>query len=271
MDNTVLVLKTVNANMTSAYDSSFVYPRQGMVSCPDWDPAPACGHGLHGFIRGTGNGGLASWQSDSVWLIIRVNVDDIVDLEDKVKFRCGEVIYAGDQKTATDMLKAAYPDAPVIGCTATAGYKGTATAGDKGTATAGYSGTATAGDYGTATAGDSGTATAGDSGTATAGDNGTTTAGDNGTATAGDNGTATAGDYGTATAGDNGTATAGTYGTAIAGNYGIASAREGGDIHIRWYDCRSNRYRTAVGYVGEDGILPNVLYHVVNGKLVEKR
>jgi len=101
--------------------------------------------------------------------------------------------------------------------------------------------------------------------TVVAGNNGTATAGDRGTATAGDCGTATAGDYGTATARDCGTATAGDYGTATAGYKGTATAGDSGTIQIRWHD--GDRYRTAVGYVGENGILPNVAYRVESGVL----
>ena len=141
---------------------------------------------------------------------------------------------------------------------ATAGDRGTATVGQYGKATAGYRGTATADYHGKATAGDGGTATAGDDGTATAGDRGTATAGDRGTATAGQYGKATAGQYGTATADYHGTATAGDGGTATAGDGGTATAGDGGEIRIRYLDC--GRYRTALGYVGEAGILPNVPY-----------
>ena len=88
------------------------------------------------------------------------------------------------------------------------------------------------------------------------------------TVAVGDYGTATVGDYGTATAGDYGTATVGYYGTATAGYYGTATAGDGGAIHIRWWD--GVRYRTAVGYVGEKGIKPNVAYIVKDGKLVKK-
>ncbi len=93
-------------------------------------------------------------------------------------------------------------------------------------------------------------------------------AGDSGTATAGDRGTATAGDSGTATAGDRGTATAGYGGTATAGYGGTATAGYRGTIQIRWWD--GNRYRTAVGDVGENGIEADVPYHVVAGRLVRK-
>ena len=101
---------------------------------------------------------------------------------------------------------------------------------------------------------------AGDNEIATAGDNGIATAGDNGTATAGDGGTATAGDDGTATAGNGGTATAGDYGTATAGYCGTATAGDCGIIQISYY--KNNRKRIKVGYIGEDGLLPNVKYRL---------
>ncbi|HBO6386318.1 TPA: hypothetical protein L4737_006144 [Pseudomonas aeruginosa] len=171
---------------------------------------------------------------------------------------------AGDEGTAT----AGYKGTATAGYkgTATAGYKGTATAGNWGTATAGYKGTATAGNWGTATAGDEGTATAGDEGTATAGDEGTATAGYKGTATAGYKGTATAGNWGTATAGDEGTATAGYKGTATAGYKGTATAGEKGEIRIRYWDEKTERYRTVIGYIGEDGLEPNVPYKLSAGR-----
>jgi hypothetical protein len=175
---------------------------------------------------------------------------------------------AGDSGTATagDSGTATAGDSG----TATAGDSGTATAGDSGTATAGYSGTATAGDSGTATAGDRGTATAGYRGTATAGYRGTATAGYRGTATAGYRGTATAGDSGTATAGALGTATAGDSGTATAGDSGTATAGDSGEIRVRWYDDKNDRYRTVIGYVGEDGIEANVAYRLDdNHKLIK--
>jgi hypothetical protein len=146
--------------------------------------------------------------------------------------------------------------------TATAGYRGTATAGNYGTATAGIYGTATAGYRGTATAGESGTPTAGNYGTATAGNYGTPTAGNYGTATAGNYGTPTAGNYGTATAGNYGTATAGYRGTATAGNYGTATAGERGELRIQWWDDKASRYRTVLGYVGENGIKADTAYRL---------
>ena len=242
---TVLILRTCSADM-SAY-GGFVWPESGPVECPDWDPAPECGNGLHGALWGEGNGSLLDWSEDARWLVVAVAAADIVDLGGKVKFPRGNVVYCGDRLGAAAYIQR--PGRVVIGGTATAGDRGTATAGDRGTATAGDHGTATAGYYGTATAGDCGTATAGDGGTATAGYGSE----------------ATAGDFGAATAGYRGTATAGYGGTATAGIGGIATAGEGGVIQLAWWD--GTRRRVAVGYVGEDGIRAGVAYRVVDGAL----
>ena len=180
----------------TSYDG-FEWPALGPVECPDadplyplrhWDPTPECGNGLHGFLRGCGDGGLASWGEDAVWMVVEVLASDVVCLDGKVKVPRGRVLHAGKREDALALMRnLGHLDDGHIGGTATAGDWGTATAGDWGTATA-------AGDGGTATAGYRGTATAGDGGTATAGYRGTATAGDWGTATAGNRGTATAGD-----------------------------------------------------------------------------
>ena len=71
------------------------------------------------------------------------------------------------------------------------------------------------------------------------------------TVVVGNNQVAVVGDYGNATAGYNGTATAGMYGTLI----------------IKHCD---DRYRIVVGYVGENEILPNVVYKLdKKGKFVK--
>jgi hypothetical protein len=70
------------------------------------------------------------------------------------------------------------------------------------------------------------------------------------------------------TAGISGQATAGDYGQATAGYYGQATAGIYGTIAVRWWD--GGRYRLAVGYVGEDGIEPNVAYRCdCRGQLVK--
>ncbi len=257
---TVLILRTCDANLKSY--GEFQWPASGAVEAQDWKPTKLCGNGLHGWLWGEGDGSLGNWEGDAKWLVVEVAAGDVIELGGKVKFPRGKVVHCGDRLTATQYVAAhGGVGRATVGGTATAGHRGTATAGYRGTATAGYRGTATAGDSGTATAGDSGTATAGDSGTATAGDRGTATAGYRGTATAGYSGTATAGDRGTATAGHRGTATAGYSGTATAGDRG--------SVCVRYWDKKAERYRLAVGYVGENGIEANTPYRVEAGQLVK--
>jgi hypothetical protein len=219
--------------MTS--QNGFVWPQVGEIAtAEDWKDTPECGNGLHGWLYGQGDHSCSSYlDSTSKWLVVEVDSDRIVMLGGKCKFQSGKVVFAGDRKSATDYLREnerRAREVAVIGASlvvgdneaVTVGALGTATAGDLGTATAGYGGTATAGALGTATAGNSGTATAGYGGTATAGALGTATAGYGGTATAGDS----------------------------------------GEIRIQWWDDKNGRYRTVIGYTGEDGLLPNVAYRL---------
>jgi len=227
----VLVLRTCDGDMRSY--NRFLWPENGPVAAPHWDPAPECGNGLHGLLWGEGDGSLLNWKQDAKWMVVRVRAADVVQIINppgKVKFPRGEVVFCGAQQGATEYLLTApegrgraISGAAVIasrhGEAATAGYKGTATAGESGTATAGESGTATAGNWGTATAGESGTATAGN--------------------------------WGTATAGESGTATAGKQGVLV----------------LRRWD--GARYRLVVGYVGEEGIEAGKYYRLDDaGKIV---
>ena len=259
-----LILRTVAKDQVSRND--FRWPKRGPVECPDWKPTKECGNGLHGALMGEGSGTLFDWNADALWQVVKVAKADLVDLGGKVKFPRGYVVFTGDRKAATDIV-CDHGGIAVIGAMRTVDDGKTVVVGHKGTATAGNGGTAIAGYKGTATAGYRGTATAGDGGTATAGNGGTATAGDGGTAIAGYRGTATAGDGGTATAGYGGTAIAGYEGTAIAGNGGTATAGVSGKIQINHYD--GSRMRTLVGYIGEDGLLPDTKYRVSNGKFVK--
>ncbi|MBH4072677.1 hypothetical protein I5M42_13525 [Pseudomonas aeruginosa] len=264
---TAFVLRTCSADLTS--HGGFQWPDKigAVVEAPDWKKDNKCGHGLHGWLFGQGDHGCSSTvgDADAKWLVVEVDLSDLIALGGKVKFPRCTVRHIGDKASATQFLIANEPRAAgvaVIGATLQAGDKELCQVGAYGTATAGDEGTATAGDEGTATAGNWGTATAGNWGTATAGYKGTATAGDWGTATAGDEGTATAGNWGTATAGYKGTATAGYKGTATAGDEGTATAGEKGEIRIRYWDEKADRYRTVIGYIGEDGLEPNVPYRL---------
>ena len=260
---TVLCLRTVKTDGTAC--NGFKWPSLGFVEAPDWEPTVECGNGLHGYLHGCGDANSIEW--DGLFQVVMVIKSEIIDLGGKVKFPRCEVIFTGNQKDATDILVKEYGrGSKVIGATVVVnGERQHAIAGDRGTAiSAGYGGMATAGYYGTATsAGYRGTATAGYRGTAMAGYYGTaTSAGYDGTATSGYDGTAMAGDGGKAMAGDYGTATAGRYGMATAEYDGTATAGDEGRISILCWDGK--RKREVIGYIGENGLEPNVSYKLNN-------
>jgi hypothetical protein len=260
-----LILRTCRPDLTS--HGGYQWKTEGVNIAKDWNPEPKCGGGLHGLLNGQGDASLLDWSPDAVWIVAKPG-RQLVDIDGaKVKYQRATVVYHGDRAGALAALRAAGVTDPLPGDIVTAGDYGQATAGDLGQATAGFKGQATAGDYGQATAGDYGQATAGFKGQATAGHYGQATAGDEGQATAGFGGQATAGDEGQATAGFKGQATAGDYGQATAGDGGQATAGFGGLITIKWW--HGHRYRLVVGYVGEDGIKPDVAYRCDNnGRLV---
>ena len=152
------------------------------VVAPDWSERAECGNGLHGWLYGAGDIGVATIVDGAVWLVVEV-AEPVVMLGGKCKYPRGTVRFAGPMHAAAAYMIEHEPRAKtcaVIGAVLSAGDGETCAVGALGTATAGAFGTATAGDSGTATAGYRGTATAGDRGTATAGYSGTATAGDSG-------------------------------------------------------------------------------------------
>ena len=156
-DGEVLALRTCATN--GAAHGGFLWPLVvgAEVTAPDWSSTATCGYGLHGLLRGVGDGSLLDWSADAKWLVVAVAASECVDLGGKVKFPRCRIVHVGDRFTASALLREHYPDAAITAGTAMAGYGGTATAGYLGTATAGNRGIATAGYGGTATAGDLGT------------------------------------------------------------------------------------------------------------------
>lgn len=70
--------------------------------------------------------------------------------------------------------------------------------------------------------------------------------------------------------GDKQSTLVGALGTATAGYRGTATAGEGGELRIQQWDSKSDRYRTRIGYVGEDGIKAETKYQLDDaGKFVE--
>jgi hypothetical protein len=185
---TTYVLRTVKANLT-AYNG-FVWPRSGPVSCPDWDPKPECGNGLHGLAMGEGDYSLLSSKPNALWMVVRVRTSELVKIDnDKVKFPRGTVIYCGDRLGATNLIKKKHPISKCVYANHVVLDKGVAISGDRGTSTSGHGGTSISGYCGTSTSGSSGTSISGYCGTSTSGHKGTSNSGEYGISTSGHGGT----------------------------------------------------------------------------------
>ena len=65
-----LMLRTCAADGSSY--GGFKWPKSGPVTCPDWKPEAACGHGLHGLLWGAGDGSLLDWPESAAWLVVRI-------------------------------------------------------------------------------------------------------------------------------------------------------------------------------------------------------
>ncbi|MFO0801434.1 MAG: hypothetical protein U0804_28545 [Gemmataceae bacterium] len=90
----VCVLRSTGADRKSK--NGFVWPTFGPVECPDWKPTTECGHGLHGLLWGIGDWSLCrTTDPNAVWQVVEVDAAALVDLDGKVKFPRGEVIYSG--------------------------------------------------------------------------------------------------------------------------------------------------------------------------------
>ena len=157
----VLVLRTCDQDHRSY--GGFQWPELGPVECPDWNPSPVCGGGLHGLLWGAGDWTLVDISPDAVWKVARVLASEIVDLGGKVKFPRGEVVYSGTRDGATGYIVA-------NGGTAKGCHWATLTGGDESTLTGGDESTLTGGDRSTLTGGYRSTLTGGDLSTLTGGD-----------------------------------------------------------------------------------------------------
>jgi hypothetical protein len=249
MPNTALILRTCAADMTSR--GGFKWPRRGKVEAPDWKPTGECGKGLHGLLWGEGGGYLLDWSEDAVWIVARVNMDDVINLGAKVKFPRATVICAGDRKAATDRILKERPGAACVGAFITGGERATVTGGDFATVTGG--------DYATVTGGYRATVTGGSRATVTGGYRATVTGGYRATVTGGSRATVTGGSRATVTGGDEATVTGGDGATVAGGDRSI--------LLLRHYDGARTRVVTA--YVGEDGIKPDTPYRLIDGKFTE--
>ena len=227
---TSLVLRVCRPDMT-AY-GGFVWPSDvgATVEAPDWRNDNDCGHGLHGWLYGQGDHGCVDhWaKAGAKWLVLEVETDSIVMLGGKCKFPRATVRFVGAKHDAAAYLIAHEPRAASV---AVIGAR--IDVGDGGSAMAGALSTLTGGDYATLTGGRYATLTGGD--------------------------------YATLTGGDYATLTGGRCATLTGGAGATLTGGAGAELRIRYWDAKADRWRTAIAYVGENGIKTGVAYRL-NGK-----
>ena len=90
-----LILRKCQKNGLSS--NNFYYGNVGdIVTCPDWNPEPKCGNGLHGLLEGNGDWGLLYGDD---WLVIEANESDIVKIDEcKCKFHTGKILFRGSKE-----------------------------------------------------------------------------------------------------------------------------------------------------------------------------
>ena len=270
----VLILKRIPKDRKT--NGGFLWPKGvgTLVECPDWNPKPECGGGLHGWPCGfsLGDGQDYDIIGDS-WLVLGAKPNEVVLIEKSAKVKAKSVVirFEGSFLDAVRFVTPGFSKC-IKEWSKTTGYYGkSAVAGDSGkSAVAGDSGkSAVAGGYGqSAVAGDYGkSAVAGDYGqSAVAGYYGKS---------------AVAGDYGkSAVAGDSGkSAVAGDYGSAeVKGKDGVAAIAGTGRVRVGErgafaiaYHTNTDGWRFLTGKVGENGIQADTWYVIQDGKLCEEK
>jgi len=66
------------------------------VTAPDWNPAPICGGGIHGWAWGIGMGEGKDPDWDALWQVYACRPEDItgeIEHGQKVKFRTGRLVF----------------------------------------------------------------------------------------------------------------------------------------------------------------------------------
>jgi hypothetical protein len=272
MTETTLMLRTCKGDMTS-YEG-FKWPEEGWVSCPDWNPSPVCGGGLHGFLMGEGNGGLIDWEKNTRWLICEIYNKEIVDLGDKIKVPRAKVIHVGTQRTATDYLLAnGAAGKKVIGCTLEGGDGSTLTGGCGSVLTGGDMSILTGGNWSKIVGGDGATIVGGYRSALIGGDDSTLIGGDDSTLTGGYGSTLTGGKRSTLTGGNRSILVGGDGAVIVGGYESILTGGEGSILSDRGYEstltggdgailifshCEGTKKVVVV--IGKDDFKPNVPY-----------
>lgn len=102
----VLLLRSCRADFTA--HGGYRWPNEVGAECrPErWDPRPVCGDGLHGFLHGEGDAGLADWSETAQWLVFSAATADMVVIDScKAKVAVARIEYVGKGENAGDRLR----------------------------------------------------------------------------------------------------------------------------------------------------------------------
>jgi hypothetical protein len=285
----VLILKCVDKDGKAYRGFQWPLTVGAEVIAPDWDPAPVCGGGLHGWAWGLSFGEGKDPYWDGRWIVFAAKPADVVLVAGKVKARSGVVRFVGEWQAATNfilsgqiawVLQAASGASSATGdrgASSATGVNGAASAtGDSGASSAtGDSGASSAtGVYGASSAtGYRGASSAtGDRGASSAtGDSGASSAtGDRGASSAtGDSGASSAtGDRGASSATGYSGASSATGNASAAVATGLNSRVRGGPygvIALAFYNTKAERYEMRCARIGngkDKHLKPNVWYRL---------
>ncbi|CUI02648.1 Protein RtcB [Janthinobacterium sp. CG23_2] len=103
---TRLVLRT--SDKDGRAHGGFQWPESGLVECPDWQPTEECGAGLHGILWPEGDWSDIKDYDEARWQVVEVDSSTLVQLDGKVKFPRGTVVYSGCMAVALNMVAKAW-------------------------------------------------------------------------------------------------------------------------------------------------------------------
>ena len=268
----VLVLRTCDQNMKSNF-GQFLWPREGYVEATDWDETKRCGHGLHGLLWAEGNIDLLysrfnNIHSIPVWIVADVIDEDIIDLDDKVKFPKANVIYAGDRQTALALI---YKYAPenVKKNMSLIYDNNRAEVGNKGFAVSNFNGISIGGNQSVAISGLYGYSCTNVSGYSRSSTNGTSIAGLSGIAESGAHGKSVSGLLGISISSEFGRSVTDAHGIAIVDHNGWAGSY-GYPATLIFKHTESDNVNAEVLFVTKDGPIFPGKYYDINGNAVSE-
>ena len=289
-DGEVLILRRIPQDRTTDGNGKgkpFIWPSGvgAVVECPDWNPEPVCGDGLHGWPLGFGLGEGCDYDIiGDIWLVVGCKPEDVAgELEKgaKCKFRKGTIRLEGSFGAAMQFVQPAFDDCvaamakeDLSGHSSTAASSGhSSTAASSGE----YSKAASSGKYSTAaSSGHSSTAaSSGHSSTAASSGEYSKAASSGKYSKAASSGhsskAASSGEYSKA-------ASSGEYCSAealgentVSSIAGTGSVRAGkrGAFSVAFY-TEETGWDILVGKIGRDGIEADTWYVVRDGKLVKQ-